>query len=345
LASDLDLQFQDPTQPLAVLPGSELTLQEDGTWSQPTPVQASTPAVPTPQGASAPVPKLDLAPQAPLPSVPQAPSVTPQAAVVGRSAEIHAPAPASVQVPALPLSPELPQAPVNTVLAQAPAVTPAVVQQSLQPATATKAPEDPSSTGPSQPALVDASQAPTDERVQARRGAQDSAFNNLANPNMGGQDPLKSLALQTARDYTVRESVFKQVYEALREAPATDSGRMLIRLKPAELGEVHIDLSLVNGKLSARLVASQVEVRDAFVRDLPSFKAGLESQGVAVRDISVAVRAGVSDQQGQQPRQAADTQAWWRQLPRQDQAPSLGSSASAGYSNLSVTDQRFSALA
>jgi flagellar hook-length control protein FliK len=135
------------------------------------------------------------------------------------------------------------------------------------------------------------------------------------------------------------------VQEALREAPGTDNGRMLIRLKPAELGEVHVDLTMANGKLSARLVTSQTEVRDAFVRDLHAFKAGLEAQGVVVRDISVAVRAGVADQQQQQQAQQQAPQDWWRELPIRPEAALPSLPANAGYAGADALDQRFSALA
>jgi flagellar hook-length control protein FliK len=336
---DLDVQFQDPFQPLAVVPGSELTLQEDGTWTQPAPAQAGTPVAATPQGVEAPAPSLASAPQAPLPQVTTASNaVQPTDVLPEPSAQIPAQAPVSAP-PAAPQAVVL--TPASPVLTQSPA--PVQAPRAPQPETAVRATDG---ADESQPALADAFKAPADERVQARRSADEGSFTSLANPNLGAQDPLKALAQQTARDYAVRESVFKQVYEALREAPGTDNGRMLIRLKPAELGEVHVDLTLVNGKLSARLVASQAEVRDAFFRDLPGFKAGLESQGLAVRDISVAVRAGIAGQQDQPaPQQQPDPQAWWRELPRQDQTPGLGTPASAGYTNLSVTDQRFSALA
>lgn len=157
-----------------------------------------------------------------------------------------------------------------------------------------------------------------------------------------GQDPLTALALRAARDFNVRETVFKQVSEALREAPDKESGRLLIRLKPAELGEVTIDLVMSGGKLSARLVASQPEVRDAFVRDLQSFKVGLEAQGVVVRDVSVAMRAGVADQQQQQaPQQQAP---WWRDLPPESKTPVVPLPVLSGYT-ADALDQRFSALA
>jgi flagellar hook-length control protein FliK len=324
---------------LAIVPGSELTLKEDGTWVQPSPVSKPAPALPqgnAPVAVQTPVPQDPAAPLQPVPA--QAAAPAPQAPSTAPSLEPQAPATAQAPQSG---SPDAPSA--RTSDGKIPAAQAATVQ-ALQP----QAPKVQGPTTESAVRGLEASdrsegfQAPAQaDALQARRNAGDSGFGGLA---QFGQDPVKALAQQTARDYAVRESVFRQVSQALREAPGTDNGRMLIRLTPAELGEVHVDLSLVNGKLSARLVASQVEVRDAFVRDLHAFKAGLESQGVSVRDISVAVRAGVADQQPQQPQQQAP-QAWWRELPREERTPLLAVAPVAFGAAGGATDQRFSALA
>lgn len=327
---DLDIQFQNPSKPIAVVAGSEITLQEDGTWVQPGSDKAL--AARALQSATAPQPA--PAPLAPAPSVaplvqsaPSAPIAGPMVATGTASAPETAPAPAANPAPVQsPVAGTLP-APIETPAPKAPA--PVVKTSSVD----REAPVN---------ETADTAPFETSAPVQ-RRSAPDSAFSGLA---QFGQDPLKALAQQTARDYAVRESVFKQVSQALREAPDTDSGRMLIRLKPAELGEVHVDLIMNGGKLSARLVASQGEVRDAFVRDLPAFKAGLESQGVVVREISVAVRADVAGQHQQQQPQQQAAQSWWRELPREELDPLNSVPASAGYAAVAPeTDQRFSAVA
>lgn len=317
----LDFQFQDPSQALRIVPGSERSLAADGTWNLAPQPQPQAPAGPPQAPASVAAPS---APGVPVPPGPQAPAADPAS-----------PTQAASQ----------PQAPANAaqVLVQAPAVAAAPAAPAAAQAVPARPEAEPArpEQGQRQATALEGFQAPQTVGVQPRREAGEGAFGG---PGQGGQDPLKALVQQAVRDYAVREAVFRQVTEALREAPSTDNGRMLIRLKPAELGEVHVDLVLKDGKLSARLVASQAEVRDAFMRDLPSFKAGLESQGVVVRDISVAVRAGVADQQQQQP-QPQDPQAWWRELPRPSPTPQTVVPAEAGYAALGATDQRFSALA
>lgn len=356
--ADLDVQFQDPSKPIAIVPGSELTLKEDGTWAlpvsngdEPAPSEAlksalpkavvtadASPAPSAPAQAEA-LPLQATAVQAPAAaqaapkaSVPSAPQVAFKAPAVQQTASN---APAAPQTVAKNVGQTVP-----FVSAQAEAnVTPA-------PSTALEPQSDARQTGSvSKPSAVDAFEAAVaSNAVQPKRTAGDSAFQSLG---QFGQDPMKTLAQMTARDYSVRESVFKQVTEALREAPSTDQGRMMIRLKPVELGEVHIDLVMLNGKLNARLVASHNDVRDAFVRDLPAFKAGLESQGVVVRDISVAVRADVGGQpQGQPQSRQQAPQSWWRELPQAEQAPLLFPVLNQGYGNgAGAIDQRFSAFA
>lgn len=321
-----DYQVLDAKGSVPVQAGSEVTLKEDGTWVLP---KAEAPAVKA---------------QAPLNSRGALPPPTPTPEAGRAIAPVQAPSQAPSQAPApVAAAPApAPQAAAQTVAPNAAAIPPpanlpvqAPPQAVAAEVKAAPAPQGPQAAAPAfAPDLRE--QAPV---AATRRQAQDGAFQGLAQQ---GQDPLKALALQAARDYSVRESVFKQVSEALREAPDKESGRLLIRLKPAELGEVTVDLVIQGGKLSARLVASQAEVRDAFVRDLHSFKAGLESQGVVVKDVSVAVRAGVADQQQQPPPQ--QQAPWWRDLPPQSSTPVLSQPVLAGLAP-GATDNRFSALA
>jgi flagellar hook-length control protein FliK len=161
-----------------------------------------------------------------------------------------------------------------------------------------------------------------------------------------GQDAVKALAQQVAQDAAVKQGSFQQVTQALKDAPGAESGRLVISLKPAHLGDVTVDLVLSGGKINARLVASSPAVRDAFVQDLAGFKAGLEAHGVSVNEVSVALRAGVQDQQSQPQPQRQQDQAWWRgmaDLKDPDLGRALGSAVYFG--GESATDQRFSALA
>jgi flagellar hook-length control protein FliK len=161
-----------------------------------------------------------------------------------------------------------------------------------------------------------------------------------------GQETLRHLMTQVAKELGIREAAFTQVSDALAQATGSENSHLVIKLKPATLGEVQVDLSVVGGKLTARLLASTAEVRDAFVRDLPAFKASLEAQGLKIDQVSVAVRAESNfNPQGQNQGQA-QPQAWAFNRILAQAAPELASALSTStWSSPALNDQRFSALA
>jgi flagellar hook-length control protein FliK len=161
-----------------------------------------------------------------------------------------------------------------------------------------------------------------------------------------GQETLRHLMTQVARELGVREAAFTQVSDALAQATAKENSHLVIKLKPASLGEVQVDLSVEGGKLTARLLASTPEVRDAFVRDLPAFKASLEAQGLRIDQVSVAVRADSNfNPQGQDQGQP-QPQAWAFNRTLAQAAPELAAALSnSAWSSPALNDQRFSALA
>ncbi|HTB22098.1 MAG TPA: flagellar hook-length control protein FliK [bacterium] len=130
-----------------------------------------------------------------------------------------------------------------------------------------------------------------------------------------GQSPMQALADQTLQDYGLQKNLSQQISTALNEAGAASPGRLVIQLSPAGLGNVQVDLSMVAGKLTAHLVATSQDVRDVLARDLSGFKASLESHGIIVNEVSVAVHANAGDAQQGSPDQGQGGQNWWRSLP------------------------------
>jgi flagellar hook-length control protein FliK len=229
-------------------------------------------------------------------------------------------------------------------VAQLPAVT-----QALQ----TGAPQGPSqvdgAAGISTPANFDPSgaqgsaQASAAGPAQAQGTGQQGGFGGAL--AAFGQNPMQSLADQTVQDYGLQKNLTQQISNALNEAGGANPGRLVIQLSPAGLGDVQVDLSMVDGKLTAHLVASQQDVRDVLARDLSGFKASLESHGIIVNEVSVAVRSGVGDQQQGSPEQAS--QDWWRNLPatRPAEAAAVPGGVSAYTAGTADAQQGFNALA
>jgi flagellar hook-length control protein FliK len=160
-----------------------------------------------------------------------------------------------------------------------------------------------------------------------------------------GRNPMQSLADQTVQDYGAQKNLAQQISNALNEAGGANPGRLVIQLSPASLGDVQVDLSMVGGKLTAHLVTSQQDVRDVLARDLSGFKAGLESHGIIVNEVSVAVRSGVGDRQQSSPEQTSPN--WWRNLPKTDPAElgTVPGGVSAYSANTGIGQQGFNALA
>jgi flagellar hook-length control protein FliK len=118
-------------------------------------------------------------------------------------------------------------------------------------------------------------------------------------PAFGGD--IHRLADGVVREYMLRESVLKQVSDQI-ESAAREATQLHIKLKPAALGNLDVTLKSEGGKLAAKIFAGSLEVRDVILNNLAQFKQTLEKQGIFVQELTVAVRAEVSqgfDQSGQ----------------------------------------------
>jgi len=121
------------------------------------------------------------------------------------------------------------------------------------------------------------------------------------------QESVKDLVSSVSQQYSLRQNVIQQAVAAIEDAGQTAS-HVRINLQPASLGSLTVSLSMEGGKLTARLVASSDDVRDVLAANLTQFKQALESQGLQVNSLSVAVRADAGASQGQ-PQQAPWQQA------------------------------------
>jgi flagellar hook-length control protein FliK len=100
------------------------------------------------------------------------------------------------------------------------------------------------------------------------------------------------------------------------------------------------------GKLTARIVASNSDVRDVFSGNLQQFKQSLEAQGLQVNQLSVAVRAETSTQ-GQAGQQQPQQNQAWAQALRKEEVFGTPAAINAFLASVGADPslQRFSALA
>jgi flagellar hook-length control protein FliK len=129
---------------------------------------------------------------------------------------------------------------------------------------------------------------------------------------------VQELAQSVTRQYNLRQNVFQQVLSAIEDA-GQGQNQIRIQLKPESLGTLDVSLSMEGGKLTARLVAANSDVRDVLASNLTQFKQALEAQGLQVNQLSVAVRADMNSQ-GQTQQQWQQNQSLWQQA-MQGEAP------------------------
>lgn len=114
-------------------------------------------------------------------------------------------------------------------------------------------------------------------------------------------------------------ALVQQVVTHLSGSPDGESGKMVLRLKPAELGELKIDLVMEGDKLKAHLHAQSQQVQEVLERHLPQLRDALQQKGLQMDDFRVSVDSGRDQGQffQQQARQEAP-RAWGGQGYRTD---------------------------
>ena len=67
--------------------------------------------------------------------------------------------------------------------------------------------------------------------------------------------------------------------------------RINLKLNPAELGELKIDISLKEGSIKANVVAQSHQTLEILEKNIPKLKTVLENQGFSVDEISVTTES------------------------------------------------------
>ncbi len=128
------------------------------------------------------------------------------------------------------------------------------------------------------------------------------------------QTPL----VQLSNGYQIPESqIFDQVVTQLSGSINGESGRMVLRLQPAELGSLKLELKIEGDRVQAHLHAQTHQVQDVLERNLPQLRSALAEQGLKIDQFLVNVDRHASDGQFdgmmQQHNGDADQQQGWQQ--------------------------------
>ncbi len=121
--------------------------------------------------------------------------------------------------------------------------------------------------------------------------------------------PVKGLAvnqavpqaqtIQLPSGQQISESqIFDQVVTHISGSVNGESGRMVLRLQPAELGSLKLELTIEGDKIRANLHAQTQQVQEVLERNLPQLRSALAEQGLKIDQFQVNIDKN-SDQQSQ----------------------------------------------
>lgn len=117
------------------------------------------------------------------------------------------------------------------------------------------------------------------------------------------QDTTAQPATETAKPVILpsgtivqEEEVIRQLTERFQISSKNMDSKINIKLHPAELGELKIDLTVKEGSIRANIVAQSQQTIEILEKNIPKLKALLENQGFSIDQISVTAESdSVSD--------------------------------------------------
>ena len=123
--------------------------------------------------------------------------------------------------------------------------------------------------------------------------------------------------------------IFDQVVTRMSGSLNGESGKMMLRLQPAELGSLRLELTIEGDKVRASLLAQTQQVQEVLERNLPQLRSALAEQGLKIDQFQVDVdsrqgQQGQFDQQAQQQKQNQSAQAQTWLQPAEEQTVPLG---------------------
>jgi flagellar hook-length control protein FliK len=132
--------------------------------------------------------------------------------------------------------------------------------------------------------------------IQPQQGVQVAAAQRLAAQTEGVAPKMMQLP---SGQQLAESQLVDQVVTHLAGSSDGESGRMRLRLHPAELGSVRLDLIVDGDRLRAHLQAQTQQVQEVLDRYLPQLREALQQQGLKVDEFRVDVQ-GDRDQATEQ---------------------------------------------
>jgi flagellar hook-length control protein FliK len=115
----------------------------------------------------------------------------------------------------------------------------------------------------------------------------------------GNTAPVAAAAPFAASQQIADSQIFDQVVTHLSGSDKGDMGRMVLRLHPAELGSLRIELMVEGDRVRANLHAQTQQVQEVLERNLGQLRNSLAEQGLKIDHFQVSSDARQNQQQGQ----------------------------------------------
>ncbi len=91
--------------------------------------------------------------------------------------------------------------------------------------------------------------------------------------------------------FFAEDNILNQVMQRFRLSQNLADTKLVMKLHPAELGELKVDVQLKNGSINANFVAQNQQVQEILEKNLPRLREMMEQQGLTVDDIVIKLDA------------------------------------------------------
>lgn len=130
------------------------------------------------------------------------------------------------------------------------------------------------------------SQTPIVQTADTSASAFQSTVTSLETPAAVISDASKAITLPSGTVVHDHE-IMQQVIERFQLTRRSLETKLNIKLHPAELGELKIDLTVSEGSIRANVIAQSQQVQEIIERNMAKLRLALEEQGFTVDEISV----------------------------------------------------------
>ena len=108
-----------------------------------------------------------------------------------------------------------------------------------------------------------------------------------------GSQPLNSgkSIISSSGNIVYEEDIMHQVVERFQIFKQQNDTRITLKLHPAELGELQIDLTVKEGSIKANVLAQSLQIQEIIERNLPKLRSSLAEQGFTIEEILVTTQS------------------------------------------------------